>query len=345
MGGTRIAVLMGGASGEHDVSMNSGQGVLAALLEKGWSAAPVVIGRDGRWLLPPEGYEISEEPSDVSRAPVRAAEGLAWLSGHVDLVFPALHGANGEDGTLQGMLQLAGIDFVGSDCCASALAMNKARTKDVYLAAGLATPDSVWFDSNDWRCDRQSLIKQIGALGIPCVIKTCRSGSSVGVSVVREGQSVAATVDELMPMSGDILVERFVKGREFTSGVINDPDAAGAACALPIVEIRPLSSAWFDYEAKYREGGSEELCPAPIPDSLATRMQAVGLAAHHRLGCRHMSRTDLIYDEDADLVFAIETNTIPGFTKMSLLPKAAAAAGFTYAELVDKLVRAALPVR
>jgi D-alanine-D-alanine ligase len=270
------------------------------------------------------------------------AQGLAFLQEHGGLVFPVMHGANGEDGTMQGMLQLAGLPFVGSDCAASALAMNKPRAKDVYRCAGLATPPGVWFTSADWRCDSFRILQDITALGIPCVVKTCRSGSSVGVSIVREPSGLLPILEELLPLSGDLLVEGFIKGREFTCGVIDDPREGLAPRALPIVEIRPRVSSWFDFKAKYQADGSDELCPAPIPRALAERFQEAGLLAHKYLGCRGLSRTDLIWNEPADRVEVIETNTIPGFTEASLLPKAAAAAGLDYEALVNLLVTAAL---
>ncbi len=335
-----VLVLMGGKSGEHSVSLRSGRGVYLALDRARYNPIPVIIGEDGLWLLPPAD-DCPLEP-DQSWRRCNLAEGLAFLQAKAGLVFPVMHGANGEDGTMQGMLQLAGLPFVGSDCGASALAMNKPRTKDVYRCAGLATPPGVWFTSADWRCDSFRILQDITALGIPCVVKTCRSGSSVGVSIVREASALLTIIEELLPLSGDLLVEGFVKGREFTCGVIEDPRDGLAPRALPIVEIRPRVSSWFDFKAKYQADGSDELCPAPIPPALAQRFQEAGLAAHKFLGCRGMSRTDIIWNEAEDRVEVIETNTIPGFTEASLLPKAAAAAGLDYAALVNLLVAAAL---
>ncbi|MBM4370959.1 MAG: D-alanine--D-alanine ligase [Deltaproteobacteria bacterium] len=323
-----VAVLMGGASGEHDVSLSSGQGILANLDPGCYVSLPVVIGRDGAWSV-------------AGAAPVPLWEGLAVVARAAALVFPALHGPNGEDGTVQGLLELAGIPFVGSDHYASALAMDKPRAKDVYRAAGIDTPAYVEVSRRAFEAAPDAVLEPIAeSLGLPCVVKTPRLGSSVGVAIARDRDALAATLADILPLAGRAMVERFVRGTELTAPVLEDPDS-GLPEALPLVEIRPRVSGWFDFRAKYEKGGSEELCPAPVPPALTLRVQELGLAAHRALGCRGMSRTDVLVDA-AGTPWVIETNTLPGFTPTSLLPQAAAAAGISYPALVDRLIRRAL---
>ena len=323
-----VAVLMGGASGEHDVSMSSGRGILANLREDRYLPLPVEIGRDGTWTVEGGGQGLP------------LWDGLAAIAARAEVVFPALHGPNGEDGTIQGLLQLAGLPFVGSDHYASALAMDKPRAKDVYRCAGLSTPKQIEITRFSRGSSEDVLDEIIRTLGLPCVVKTPRLGSSVGVDIARDRAGLVATLGTILPLAGSVMIEAFVGGTELTAPVLEDPET-GAPEALPLIEIRPRVSGWFDYQAKYETGGSEELCPAPIPPELTRTVQEIGLAAHRALGCRGMSRTDVIVDGDGT-PWVIETNTIPGFTPTSLLPQAAAAAGISYPELVDRLIRRAL---
>ncbi len=330
MAGDRVtvAVLMGGVSGEHDVSLSSGSGILANLREDRYTPLPVVIGRDGAWTVEGAGDGLS------------LCEGLAAVAARAQVVFPALHGPNGEDGTMQGLLQLAGLPCVGSDHYASALAMDKPRTKDVYRCAGLSTPDQVEITRFSLAAGEDFLEEAIQRIGLPCVVKTPRLGSSVGVDIAESRAGLASILAEILPLAGSAMIEKFVTGKELTASVLEDPDT-GAPEALPLIEIRPKVSGWFDYQAKYEVGGSDELCPAPISEGLTRAVQEIGLAAHRALGCRGMSRTDIIVGEDGT-PWVIETNTIPGFTPTSLLPQAAAAAGIDYPALVDRLIRRAL---
>jgi len=324
----RIAVIMGGMSFEHDVSVNSGTGVLANLVPDRYEGTRVVIGRDGLW-------QIGAAP------PVTMLEALSGLVGRIDVAFLALHGPNGEDGTMQGLFHLLGIPFTGSDHFASSLAMNKPRTKDVYRAAGLATPDSVAVHRDQVEQGLGALpVSIIARLGLPVVAKSTKLGSSFGVEIVKDEARLTQVLGEFMRFGNEVLVEQFIKGREVTAPVIDHPDQ-DRTVALPLIEIRPTVSAWFDFEAKYKVGGSEEICPAPIPPDLTEKCQQIGLAAHRVLGCAGMSRTDILIRDDGTC-FAIETNTIPGFTQTSLLPQAAAAAGISYPQLVDLLIREAV---
>lgn len=324
----KIAVLMGGRSGEHAVSLRSGAAVLNALEVLGWDAMKVVLTEDGRAQWPTGGGSIGEGL-------------LALEAARPDCVFIAMHGEDGEDGRVQGMLELLGIPYQGSGVQASAMGLDKARTKDVLAMAGLpvaldqrlvAGPEQEGFD-------KAELARLSEKLGLPLVLKTLPSGSSVGVAIVRTVDELYATAATMVGPGETLLAERFVAGREFTLPVLETLD--GQPQALPVVEIRPVSAAFFDYEAKYTPGATDELCPAPIDPELETRLRALGVLAHKALGCSGYSRTDCIVAPDG-VVTLLEVNTLPGLTAESLLPKAALVAGLSFPALVERLVKRAL---
>ena len=324
---TRVAVIMGGVSGEHDISLKSGRGVLANLDQSKYEGRGVVIGRDGEWSV-----------DGAAPHPMLAA--LQDLVPQTDVAFLALHGPNGEDGSMQGLLHLLGLPYTGSDYYASSLAMNKPRAKDVYQAAGLiVAPHEMVYGEDRPRIESLAA-ELISSLGAPVVAKTTKLGSSVGVGIARDAPALAALLDEYLQFSGEVMVEQFVKATEVTAPVIDNP-ATGQPEALPLIEIRPEVSDWFDYRAKYEIGGSLEICPAPISAEWTAECQRIGLVAHRLLGCQGMSRTDILIDETG-ACHVVETNTIPGFTETSLLPQAAAEAGYSYSALVDMLIQEAL---
>lgn len=323
----KVAVLMGGVSGEHEVSRKSGSGVLANLNADKYEGLGVVIGRDGTWSI--GGAE-----------PLPMLDALQVLVPAVDVAFLALHGPNGEDGSMQGLMHLLGLPYTGSDYYASSLAMNKPRTKDVYASGGLLiAPHRMVYTEDQERLEVMAG-ELLDILGTPVVAKTTKLGSSVGVGIARDAKSLATLLADYLQFSGEVMVEQFIKGTEVTAPVIDNP-LTGQSEALPLVEIRPTVSDWFDYRAKYEVGGSLELCPAPISARLTAECQRIGLLAHRLLGCQGMSRTDILIDEMGGC-YVVETNTIPGFTETSLLPQAAAQAGYSYGDLVDMLLQEAL---
>lgn len=316
----RVAVLMGGPSSEHDVSMKSGRQVLGALP----GATEVRIERDGAWRV------AGERHSQIGAA-------IDALKAVADVVFVAMHGPFGEDGTVQGLLEASGLAYTGSGVAASSLAMDKVRTKLVYRGAGLPTPD---FEVLRPRGYRPELVRAVaGRIGLPAVVKPACNGSSFGVSFPKDEPALTAAVTAHVEQGQDVLVERLVKGRELTCGVLEGED--GGLEALPVTEIVPDARyEFFDYEAKYTPGATDEITPARIDEPLRDRVQALARAAHELLGCRDMSRTDFLVGPDGAPLL-IETNTIPGFTPTSLLPQAAAAAGLSFEALVARLVGAA----
>lgn len=313
----KVAVLMGGRSGEHDVSLVTGAAVVGALGRLGREAWPLTFGRDGRAGWP--GGEGS------------VADALGALAGaRVDVAFIAMHGSDGEDGRVQGALELLGIAYQGSGVAASAVALDKLRTKQVFEAAGLPTARDVRVR----RGDAFDAAEVAARLGLPVVVKTAESGSSVGVEVVESVEALATRVPALLGSSAALVCESWLPGREFTCAVLDD--ASGRPRALPLVEIRPRGGRFFDYETKYDPEAVDELCPAPVDAALADEMAELGVRAHRALGCRDYSRTDIKLDA-AGRPRLLETNTLPGLTAASLMPKAAAADQMSFDALIAHL--------
>lgn len=313
----KVAVLMGGRSGEHDVSLVTGAAVVAALGRLGREAWPLTFGKDGRARWPGGGGSVAEAL-------------LALAGAGVDVAFIAMHGADGEDGRVQGALELLGIPYQGSAVAASAVALDKLRTKQVFESVGLPVARDVRIRRGD-RVDPAGIAAD---LGLPIVVKTAESGSSVGVEVVHSEAALASRVEALLVQSAALVCETWLPGREFTCAVLDGAD--GRASALPLVEIRPREGRFFDYETKYDPNAVDELCPAPIPQDLADKMADLGVRAHRALGCRDYSRTDIKLD-GAGAPRLLETNTLPGLTAASLMPKAAAAAGMSFDALIAHL--------
>jgi len=314
---TSVAVLMGGLSREREVSIWSGEQILGALADRGLG---VRIDADGGW-------QVGDGPvQDFGTA-------LVDIRARCQVVLIGLHGRFGEDGTVQALLDAAGLPYAGSGVAASALALDKIRTKFAFQARGLSTPSFAprWRGRAD-----EEVVAEAVAQGGPWVVKASREGSSFGVHLADDPEAVRIALAEL---EGEALVERRIRGREFTCGILETLD--GTPEPLPVTEmITEATARFFDFEAKY-SGRTQEVTPAEIPDALRDRIQALAIQAHRVLGCRHLSRTDVMQDATGAL-HLLETNTLPGMTKGSLVPQAAAAAGLSFPALVDRLVQLAL---
>lgn len=305
-----IALLSGGISSEREVSLNSGNQVFEALDKSR--------------------YEVRryDPQTDLPRL-------VADASG-IDAALIVLHGPYGEDGTVQGLLDLLGIPYQGAGVLGSALSMNKLAAKRMYEQAGLTVPP--------YCVIRPGPLPELGAcirhLGLPVVIKPIQGGSSIGVSIVRTEKELKAAVEAAFRFDSAILMEAFIDGVEITVGVLGNDDLQ----ALPVIEIVPGGQfAFFDYTAKYTAGATQEICPARIPAHHAERAQAIGRKAHEALFCRGYSRTDMILRGEE--IFVLETNTIPGMTATSLFPLAAATAGMSFPRLLDRLIELSLEGR
>ncbi len=355
----RVAVLMGGPSPERDVSLGSGEQVVASLDPARYDVLPVEITRDGQWLPRPELLRLAASPSvpriggDGSahaggEGPATSGRNVpARVSGHmddvvgngqVDVAFIALHGPYGEDGTVQGLLELLGVPYTGSGVLASALAMDKLRSRQILQANGIPVPAYAVVDGGAWPGNRDRIAAQVAReLEYPCVVKPNAVGSSFGVSLVHDQAGLPEAIERALEYGDVVLVEEFLDGTELTCGILEDP-ATGVPHALPIIEIVP-KRAFFDYAAKY-EGESEEICPARISAAAARKAQQIAVRVHAILGCEGFSRVDLFL-VDGNIV-VLEANTIPGLTAGSLIPKAARAAGIEFPDLVGRVIQSAL---
>ncbi|MDB4941380.1 MAG: D-alanine--D-alanine ligase [Labilithrix sp.] len=310
----RVAVVQGGPSSEAEVSRASATSVARALEEAGHLVTRLELG-------PP------------------LAEALR--AGNHDVVFPIAHGAVGEDGCLQGLLEVLDLPYVGSDVLASALAMNKRVAKVLFGLAGLPVAPSVTAARLGGEA-RGFAERALAELGPRVVVKPCSNGSAIGVARFDNGADLSAleqAIAAAWKVDDVVLVERFAAGREVTCGVLGTGDGARA---LPPTEIRAVNDAFYTYEARYAPGRSQHLCPAPLGDALVARVQEVAVAAHRALGARDLCRADFVVDVEGEgTVTLLEINTLPGFTETSLYPEAAAAAGIAMKDLCDGFVQAA----
>jgi len=302
----RVAVLLGGVSAEREVSLNTGAQVAAALAEGGHSADPI----------------DTADPAFIEQL----------RTGGYDVVFICLHGRFGEDGTIQGLLEILGLPYVGSGVLASALAMDKIASKQLFVATGLKTPEFVALDART----PYSVDAIVDALGEKLVVKPVSEGSSVGMSIVHDRVELGPALELAFRHDRRVLVERFVSGAEVTVGVIGNDETT----ALPTLEVVPEHE-YYDYESKYVPGMSRHIIPARVSESARDECQRVALSAHRVLGCRGMSRSDTIVTVE-DEVYLLEVNTIPGMTSTSLLPDSARAAGIEFPALCERLIRLAL---
>ncbi|HLM92516.1 MAG TPA: D-alanine--D-alanine ligase family protein [Gaiellaceae bacterium] len=327
----RVAVIMGGRSSEHNISVASARSVADALDPERYDVRAVEIGQDGSWQLgAAEGQRRIGEGGET--LPVPAGRSPSPFEG-VDVVFPVLHGPFGEDGTVQGFLELADVAYVGAGVTASALCMDKDLFKAVMRDKGVPVVDSVTV--LDRHRDRVE-----NPFGFPVVVKPARLGSSVGISIVKEPEQLGAAIDLALEHDEKILLEEFVAGVEVECSVLGNE----APIASIPGEIVPLSSDWYDFSAKYDEGGMELVVPPRLDERTIARVQELAVAAFGASDCEGMARVDFFVRENGDVVVN-ELNTIPGFTATSVYAKLFEASGIPYAELLDRLVELALERR
>ena len=306
MGKLKIALIAGGWSREKEISLKSGQHVYENLDKDKYKVKVYDPSNDLPLLI--------EEAHDL------------------DLALLFLHGKKGEDGSIQGLLDLLNLPYVGSGVLASALAMNKAKSKDLFRYNGLNVPKEMLFIENQ-NIDPDKIMS---VLGKPVVIKPVDEGSSIGLSICSTKEEILAGVQDSFAISSQIIIEEYIKGREVSCAVLGNREPE----ALPVVEIIPQEKYhFFSYTAKYEPGASQEICPAQISSDVYQTIQGFAIKAHCLLGCRCFSRSDMIVT--ANNVYMLETNTIPGMTKNSIFPLAARTAGFSFPELLDRLIRLA----
>ena len=323
---TRVAVLLGGRSSEHDISLASARSVLEALDPERYETVTVEIGRDGRWEL----GSGSDGGSVAETLPVPTEKVPATL-GEVDVVFPVLHGPFGEDGTVQGLLELAGVPYVGAGVLGSALAMDKDVFKAVMRDRGIPVTRNITL--------RQGQAPE-NPFGYPVFVKPARLGSSVGISKVGSAEELPAAVELAFRHDEKVLVEEFVDGIEVECGVLGNEEPL-ASLPGEIVSHGFDGADWYDFSAKYAEGGMDLVVPPRLEQKTIERVQELAVRSFVAGECEGMARVDFFVRDDVEVLLN-ELNTIPGFTATSVYAKLFEASGIPYAELVDRLVQLAL---
>jgi D-alanine-D-alanine ligase len=367
----RVGVIFGGRSGEHEVSLVSAQGIMKAMDKEKYEVIPIGITKDGHWLTSGEPMKLLQSPpakgageqrsrgaeEQGSRSPEQSEGTGAGEQGlvpvdrrelvpgtreagfpQVDVVFPVLHGPYGEDGTVQGLLELADIPYVGAGVLGSALGMDKIAMKAVFRSLGLPVVEHLPLKRRDWERDPEIMMEQIEKeLGYPCFIKPANLGSSVGITKVHQRSELAAALNLAARYDRKMLAERAVNAREIEVSVLGNDDPIAS---LP-GEIIPCRE-FYDYVAKYIDDRSELIIPADLPLDLTRRIQELAIAAFLALDCAGMARVDFLLDRDTGQLYIGELNTIPGFTPISMYPKLWEASGISYSELIDRLIELAL---
>ncbi|MBI2103936.1 D-alanine--D-alanine ligase [Candidatus Woesebacteria bacterium] len=334
-----IAVLMGGKSPEFDVSMLSGREVIRNLDTSLYNILPVVISQDGRKWRISNKNEILALGSPFDKA--RKSKDLMKVRGQkdinsvnnlkdegVDVVFIAMHGPYGEDGTIQGMLELAGLNYTGSKLLASAIGMDKIMFRRVLASEGIPYPKYVMIRKTGFA--RKVIDKFKNP---PYFVKPYNQGSSVGCSIVRQNGGLSKALELAFEFSEIALVDEYIRGKELTCGVIGNDEPR----ALPVIEIVPRKGEFFNYDSKYTESGADEIVPAKISKKNEMRIRKEAIRVYKLIGCRGFGRVDFILKDDGNFV-VLEINTIPGLTPTSLLPKASSAAGISYKELLNYVI-------
>lgn len=341
----RVAVLMGGPSGEHAVSVSSGKEVVRALTELGHKPVPILITQQQTWHLLNAQELLSSKASlnqnsESSMALLPAATSLVPLTGvkdnAVDVVFIAMHGPYGEDGKIQALLELLHLPYTGSAVLASAMSMDKVQFRRVMKAEGISIPESCTFTNESIEEIQRTVATEIGTP--PLVVKPSDQGSSIGVSIVHSWKELQPAVVLARNSSQTILVDRYIEGRELTVGVIGTTKPQ----ALPVTEIIPEGE-FFDYNAKYLSTATQEICPADLEPRVASELQRIAIQVFRTVGAAGFSRIDFLLDAQ-NRPYVLEINTIPGMTPASLLPKAAEAAGMEFATLIQIVLEDALKV-
>lgn len=345
-------VIFGGRSGEHDVSLASARAITEALRKSGrHEVVPVGITREGRWVssgdpmrkLQSESETLSldsgKSGDPVSGPPAPISEKLPANLGTVDVVFPVLHGPYGEDGTIQGMLELAGVPYVGSGVLASAVGMDKITMKKIFAHHGLPQVEWIGLTRKDWRRDPEAHLREIeNTLGFPCFVKPANLGSSVGINKAVDRESLRDALDIAAEHDRRIIVEAGVDAREIEVSVLGNEDPKVSVPGEVIVS----ANEFYDYEAKYTEGGSEILAPADVSAGTALEIRRIARTAYEAVDAAGMARVDFFLERGTDRLLLNEINTIPGFTPTSVYAKLWDASGLPYEDLLERLIDLAL---
>lgn len=315
-----VAVIYGGPSREHEVSVKTGKAVLSAIDVSKYTPVPVEITRDNTWKIKGSSYSVDEA--------------INYLKENTDFVFIALHGTFGEDGQLQRILEEKQIPFSGSKSKQSYLAMEKDQTSTLYKKAGMLVPNELIY-GKDFPHDPDLLIRN---LSLPLIVKPVAQGSSLGVSKILETKELIPAIERALEEGDHILIQEYINGVEVSAGVIEDKK--GELIALPPTQLMPVKASFFDYDSKYTKGATKEITPPDLPQNIIENIQTLALAAHKIIGCAGYSRTDMIIHESE--IYMIETNTLPGLTDVSILPQQAKVAGISFTKLIDVIIQSGM---
>ncbi len=341
----RMVVLFGGRSVEHEVSVVSAQGVLGAIDRDRFDPIPLGITRSGVWLTARESASFLGRlgPGHYTSLPAMEGDGLLGKLDAIaalrdaDVVFPLVHGTHGEDGTLQGLLELAGVPYVGAGVLASALGMDKSLQKSLFRQAGLPVCDWVTVPNHLWEDEEQTWEREVeGRIGYPCFVKPANGGSSIGTSKVQSREDLSEAITEAFQYDSKVLVEQAIAGREIECSVLGNhkPEAS------PVGEIIP-SREFYDYVAKYEDQNTQLVVPAQVSKEAEDKIRELAVVAFQAIDCAGMARVDFFLTPDTQ-VFVNEINTIPGFTPISMYPKLWEAVGLSYSDLIARLINLAL---
>jgi D-alanine-D-alanine ligase len=360
----RVAIVFGGRSSEHAVSCATAAGVMQAIDRDVYDVLPIGIAKDGRWVLASgDTAALEMSPGHIPEVDGSGAGVLVPLStserslsilepgappralGEVDVVFPLLHGPFGEDGTIQGLLELADIRYVGSGVLASAVMMDKHYMKVVFAGHGLPIGPYVVITDREWQRDPAASMDAVASLDWPVFVKPARAGSSMGITKVSGPEALQAAIEAARTHDPKVIVEAAIVGREIECAVLEGRDG-GAPRTSEVGEIKVVKGhEFYDFEAKYLAESDVELsCPAQLPDDVSDEIRRIAAAAFEAAGCEGLARVDCFYTEHGDVILN-EINTMPGFTPLSMYPRMWAASGLDYPDLIDELIQLALARR
>ena len=348
-----VGLIFGGKSGEHEVSLRSASSILKALNRRKYNVVPIGITKTGQWRSDPdflegEFFEILQHGSPVLfpvepmalKHLIQFDSGTHWIGRQIqiDVVFPVLHGPFGEDGTIQGLLEIANIPYVGSGVLGSALAMDKDVMKRLFQQDGLRTASFIAFRKSDWDKQHQEVVQEVtDKLGYPCFVKPANFGSSIGISKVEQPKQLTGAISLAVQFDDKIIVEKALDAREIECSVLGNvtPQAS-----LP-GEITP-GSVFYDYQAKYLNDKAQLLIPAPLKPVQVKQIQELAIRSFQVTECQGMARVDFFLERSTGEIYINEINTIPGFTSISMYPKLWEASGISYSELIDRLIELAI---
>ena len=352
----KVGVIFGGRSGEHEVSLLSAQGVMNAIDRTRYEVVPIGITKEGQWLASGDPYKalssgamaesnpalLLAEPSDRGLMRLEDVEEERALTvvhvSQLDVVFPILHGPYGEDGTVQGLLELAGIPYVGAGVAASAVGMDKVLFKDIMVAHQVPIVPHVVVLRKVWEREPEEVLARVEAeIGYDCFVKPANLGSSVGITKAHDRTELRAALEEAARYDRKLLVEEAIDAREIEVSVLGNDEPVASVPG----EIVPCND-FYDYAAKYLDGESELLIPAPVPEETAGLIAQLAIRAYRAIDCAGMARVDFLLDRKNGELYLNEVNTLPGFTPISMYPKLWEASGLSYPELIDRLIQLAL---